>query len=276
LQDDEGESIETRIIELQRQYREVVDELRADRAELKATSKGLADCFQTAHEERVRGKQGNSLLDCFLELYRQVSALVVPENELSTIECQVRRMKREVDTLWEEHLMKAVTDIAQAIRIDAVRFNPDALADARQDILLRVYERTLLECLINWKREGHFSNYLRASVANVKLTQEGKLRKRIKNEPLLEERPESIGNPDDKMRDDSLAIQILLEKFAASRGGTREADVLSLRLDGMTHKEIAEQLDISENYSRQLLRRALHTLKELGLEELSGPDEENR
>src|SRR5436309_13859124 len=68
LQGDERESIETRISELQRQYREVVGELRAYRAELKAIRRGLADCLQTAYEGRVGGKQGNWHQDCFIEL----------------------------------------------------------------------------------------------------------------------------------------------------------------------------------------------------------------
>lgn len=264
MHDHGTESVESRIVQLQDEYRQVVNEIRSTASVLRVTTTEVADCFRTAPEERTRRKRGNSVLDCFLRLYREISMCEVLDEKLGDVERRVRRMKAEVDALWVKDLMPAVADVAKAIKIESIRGNRDALMDAAQDVLAKVYERTLLECLLNWRGEGRglFTDYLRASVANVKRTYERDLRERIKREDTIENLPEPADDhPHQAESDAIMTADVLIEMFVAAAGGGREADVFFLHQDGLTHAQIAKRLFISEEHSRVLLHRAILILR---------------
>lgn len=264
VQDHGTESVESRIIQLQTQYGLIVNELRTAAPVLHVTTPVVAACFRTAPEKRARKEPGNSILDCFLKFYREVSPFDVLDEKLSELERHVRRMKVEVDALWVNDLMPAVEDVAMAINIEPIRRNRDALVDAAHDILAKVYERTLLECLLTWRSEGPFIHMLRGAVAKVRLRHEDKLWKIIRHEETVEDLPEeAVNRPPTADSNSKLTAEKLIEIYAAAAGNTRDADVLWLYIDGLTHVQIAERLFISEQHSRVLLHRALLHLRRL-------------
>lgn len=124
-----------------------------------------------------------------------------------------------------------------------------------EDVLVVAFTK-VFERIDQFKAEGSFEGWLRRIVVNESLT----YLRRNKNMYLETEIEAVDKNPDFGQLENHLEADDLLRMVGELPTGYRMVFNL-YAIDGYTHKEIAEQLEISENTSKSQLSRARVLLK---------------
>jgi RNA polymerase sigma factor (sigma-70 family) len=126
-----------------------------------------------------------------------------------------------------------------------------------EDILLTGFTR-IFEKIDQFKGEGSFEGWIRRIMVNESLTW---LRK-FKNMYVETDLEQADQEPDYDLISDHLEAEDLLAMIEQLPAGYRIVFNM-YAIDGYSHKEIAEQLDISENTSKSQLSRARVYLQKL-------------
>ncbi len=131
--------------------------------------------------------------------------------------------------------------------------NRDMAQDMLQEAFIKVFRN-----IKQYGRKGALEGWIRRIVANTAIDM---LRKQSVHQNLIQEEvPESISDPDNEVFS-SMAGKDILTQVARLPEGARIIFNL-YALEGFSHKEIAEQLDISTGTSKSQFSRARHLLKE--------------
>lgn len=126
-----------------------------------------------------------------------------------------------------------------------------------EDVLITSFTK-ILEKIDQYKHEGSFEGWIRRIVVNESLT----YLRRNRNMYLETELEAADYEPDYQSLSDSLEAEDLLKLIGELPSGYRIVFNL-YAIDGYSHKEIAEQLGISENTSKSQLSRARTYLQKL-------------
>jgi len=126
-----------------------------------------------------------------------------------------------------------------------------------EDVLITAFTK-ILEKIDQYKHEGSFEGWIRRIVVNEALT----WLRRNRNMYLETELEAADYEPDYQSLSDSLEAEDLLKIISELPSGYRIVFNL-YAIDGYSHKEIAEQLGISENTSKSQLSRARTYLQKL-------------
>lgn len=124
-----------------------------------------------------------------------------------------------------------------------------------EDVLITAFTKAF-ERIHQYKAEGSFEGWLRRIVVNESLT----YIRRNKNMYLETELEAADREPDLGKMDTELEAEDLMQLIAALPAGYRMVFNL-YAIDGYSHKEIADQLGISENTSKSQLSRARAVLQ---------------
>lgn len=124
-----------------------------------------------------------------------------------------------------------------------------------EDVLVVAFTK-LFERINQYKGEGSFEGWMRKIIVNESLT----YLRRNKNMYLETEIEEAERSPDYAALQNNLEAEDLLRLVGQLPTGYRMVFNL-YAIDGYSHKEIAEQLEISENTSKSQLSRARVLLK---------------
>lgn len=119
-----------------------------------------------------------------------------------------------------------------------------------EDVLVIAFTK-LFERIDQYKGEGSFEGWMRKIIVNESLT----YLRRNKNMYLETEIEEAERSPDYMQLQNNLEAEDLLRLVGQLPTGYRMVFNL-FAIDGYSHKEIAEQLEISENTSKSQLSRA--------------------
>ena len=126
-----------------------------------------------------------------------------------------------------------------------------------EDVLITAFTK-ILDKIDQYKHEGSFEGWIRRIVVNESLT----YLRRNRNMYLETELEAADYEPDYQSLSDSLEAEDLLKMISELPSGYRIVFNL-YAIDGYSHKEIAEQLGISENTSKSQLSRARTYLQKL-------------
>lgn len=126
-----------------------------------------------------------------------------------------------------------------------------------EDVLVTAFTR-ILDKIGQYKNEGSFEGWIRRIVVNESLT----WLRRNRNMYLELELEAASFEPDYQTISDHLEADDLLKMISELPSGYRIVFNL-YAIDGYSHKEIAEQLGISENTSKSQLSRARSYLQKL-------------
>jgi RNA polymerase sigma factor (sigma-70 family) len=126
-----------------------------------------------------------------------------------------------------------------------------------EDVLVTAFTK-ILDKIDQYKSEGSFEGWIRRIVVNESLT----YIRRNKNMYLELELEAANYEPDYQTISDHLEAEDLLKMIGELPSGYRIVFNL-YAIDGYSHKEIAEQLGISENTSKSQLSRARAYLQKL-------------
>lgn len=126
-----------------------------------------------------------------------------------------------------------------------------------EDVLVTAFTR-ILDKIGQYKNEGSFEGWIRRIVVNESLT----WLRRNRNMYLELELEAASFEPDYQTISDHLEADDLLKMISELPSGYRIVFNL-YAIDGYSHKEIAEQLGISENTSKSQLSRARTYLQKL-------------
>lgn len=126
-----------------------------------------------------------------------------------------------------------------------------------EDVLVTAFTK-ILEKIGQYKNEGSFEGWIRRVVVNESLT----YLRRNRNMYLETELEAATYEPDYQAISDHLEAEDLLKMIGELPSGYRIVFNL-YAIDGYSHKEIAEQLGISENTSKSQLSRARANLQKL-------------
>lgn len=126
-----------------------------------------------------------------------------------------------------------------------------------EDVLITAFTK-ILDKIDQYKHEGSFEGWIRRIVVNESLT----YLRRNRNMYLETELEAADFEPDYQSLSDNLEAEDLLKMISELPSGYRIVFNL-YAIDGYSHKEIAEQLGISENTSKSQLSRARTYLQKL-------------
>lgn len=126
-----------------------------------------------------------------------------------------------------------------------------------EDVLVTAFTK-ILDKIDQYKSEGSFEGWIRRIVVNEALT----WLRRNRNMYLELELEAANYEPDYQTISDHLEAEDLLKMIGELPSGYRVVFNL-YAIDGYSHKEIAEQLGISENTSKSQLSRARASLQKL-------------
>lgn len=126
-----------------------------------------------------------------------------------------------------------------------------------EDVLITAFTK-IMDKIGQYKHEGSFEGWMRRIVVNESLT----YLRRNRNMYLETELEAADYEPDYQSLSDSLEAEDLLKMISELPSGYRIVFNL-YAIDGYSHKEIAEQLGISENTSKSQLSRARTYLQKL-------------
>ena len=153
---------------------------------------------------------------------------------------------------YQKKLYDAYASLLYAICVRYLKNREDA-NDALQEAFIKIYDK-----IIDFRGEGSFEGWLKRIQVNVCLMQIRK-QKMLPKQDWIE--MEDIEEEKDPKGLYSLSPTILFEAINELSVGYRTVFNLYV-LDGYTHAEIAEELQISEGTSKSQLARAKKILRE--------------
>ncbi len=130
--------------------------------------------------------------------------------------------------------------------------NQTEAEDILQEGFIKIYT-----CLKDYRNEGSFEGWLRKTFVNTAINF---YRKNLKNNLDINIQEVEIANTNELSAIDKLSIEELLNIIRELPDGYRIVFNLNV-IEGYTHKEIGEMLDISENTSKSQLSRAKQALQ---------------
>jgi RNA polymerase sigma-70 factor (ECF subfamily) len=171
-------------------------------------------------------------------------------NEAELINGCIRR-----DRGAQKHLYDAFSPKMYALCCRYVKDSMEA-----EDVLVTAFTK-ILERIGQYKGEGSFEGWIRRVVVNEALT----YLRRNRSMYIETELEAADRSPDYQQISDHLEAEDLLNMIQELPSGYRIVFNL-YAIDGYSHKEIAEQLNISENTSKSQLSRARVYLQKLLIE----------
>ena len=168
-------------------------------------------------------------------------------NEAELIKGCIRRERAA-----QKHLYEAFSSKMYALCCRYVKDSMEA-----EDVLVTAFTK-ILERIEQYKGEGSFEGWIRRVVVNEALT----YLRRNRSMYIETELEAADRDPDYQQLSDHLEAEDLINMIRELPSGYRIVFNL-YAIDGYSHKEIAEQLNISENTSKSQLSRARTFLQKL-------------
>ena len=140
----------------------------------------------------------------------------------------------------------------------------DEAKDILQDGFIKVFEK-----IDNYSFGGSFEGWMRRIIVNTAIdTYRKRKRELTLNEAIYKDRNNDFNNEEDYNPYESLSIKDIISAMQLLSPAYRTVFNLYI-MEGMTHKEIASELDISEGTSKSNLAKAKANVKKILSEKLN-------